>query len=102
MSTIFQFEWDTKKARANEKKHKGVSFKMAMSVLHDPMAMTLYDDDHSDYEERWVTIGLATHGQCLVVIHTITEISATEVLIRIISARKADPDEQRDYVETPR
>lgn len=100
-STIFHFEWDAKKARLNEKKH-GVSFRQAMSVLRDALAITLYDDEHSDYEERWVTIGLAANSQCLVVIHTTTEISETEVLIRIISARKADRDEQRDYMEMPR
>ncbi len=97
----YHFEWDAKKARTNQSKH-GIAFRLAMSVLHDPLAITLYDEEHSDYEERWVTLGLAGNGQCLVVVHTATQTSDTDVLIRIISARKADRDEQRDYGETPR
>lgn len=97
----YHFEWDANKARTNASKH-GVTFRQAMSVLRDPQAITLFDDEHSDDEERWVTLGLAANGQCLVVVHTVTEMSETDVLIRIISARKADRDEQRDYVETPR
>lgn len=96
----FHFEWDAAKARSNLSKH-GITFRLAMSVLRDPLAITLYDDEHSEYEERWVTVGLASNGQCLVVVHTSTQTSASDMLIRIISARKANHGEQRDYVETP-
>lgn len=97
----FHFEWDSQKARTNQAKH-GVSFRLAMSVLRDPLAITMYDEEHSDFEERWVTLGLAGNGQCLVVIHTVTQASQTDMLVRIISARLADRDEQRDYEEMPR
>ena len=66
---VYQFEWDAAKARRNQTKH-GVSFKLAMSVLRDPLALTVYDEDHSDEEERWVTLGQAANGQYLIVIHT--------------------------------
>ena len=97
----FHFEWDTDKARTNQTKH-GISFRLAMSVLRDPFAITIYDEEHSDYEERWLTLGLASNGQHLVVIHTMTQTSQTDMLVRIISARTADSDEQHDYMELPR
>ncbi len=47
-------------------------------------------------------LGRAQNGQVLVVVHSSEEISATELRIRIISARKADRQEMRDYEQTPR
>ncbi len=54
--TFYDFEWDTKKARTNLRKH-GVSFRHATSVLRDPLALTIFDDGHGETEERWVSIG---------------------------------------------
>ena len=71
-------------------------------MFRDPLARTIYDTEHSDDEERWVTLGRAANGQVLVVVHTSEEISATEQRIRIISARRADKLEIRDYEQTPR
>lgn len=99
--TFFDFDWDANKARANLKKHQ-VPFRLATSVFRDLLALTIYDTEHSDDEERWVTLGLAANGQVLVVVHTSEEISATEQRIRIISARRADKLEARDYEQTPR
>jgi hypothetical protein len=98
--TFFDFEWDSKKARANFKKH-GVSFPLASSVFRDPFAVTIFDDEHSADEDRWVTLGRAQNEQILVVIHACEQVG-TELHIRIISARRADPEEVRDYEETPR
>lgn len=71
-------------------------------MFRDLRALTIYDDEHSDDEERWVTLGQAENGQVLVVVHTSEEVSATEQRIRIISARRADKQEARDYEQTPR
>jgi uncharacterized DUF497 family protein len=98
---FFDFDWDANKARANLQKHE-VSFRLATSVFRDLLALTIFDDEHSDDEERWVTLGRAQNGQVLVVVHTSAEASATELHIRIISARRADPAEVRDYEQTPR
>ena len=49
--TNHRFEWDTKKATANEKKH-GISFEEARSVFFDENAKLINDPDHSDDEER--------------------------------------------------
>jgi len=47
----YNFEWDPEKAKENWQKH-GVRFEQATTVFRDPMAMTLYDDEHSLTEER--------------------------------------------------
>ena len=98
---FFDFDWDASKARANLKKH-GVSFRLAASVFRDPLALTIFDEGHSDDEERWITLGRAQNGQTLVVVHTGESISETELHIRIISARKADRQELCDYEQVPR
>jgi len=98
---IYDFDWDPVKARSNQRKH-GVSFRLATSVLRDPMALTIYDEGHSGSEDRWVTLGQAENGQLLVVVHTWDSIESAEVKVRIISARRADPRESRDYQHTPR
>lgn len=71
-------------------------------MFRDPLARTIYDTEHSDDEERWVTLGRAANAQVLVLVHTSEEISATEQRIRIISARRADKLEIRDYEDAPR
>lgn len=98
---FFDFDWDANKARTNLAKH-GVSFRLATSVFRDALAITIFDEEHSENEERWVTLGRAQNGQLLVVAHTSEETSSTELHIRIISARRADPAEVRDYEQTPR
>ncbi|MCL2658349.1 MAG: BrnT family toxin [Betaproteobacteria bacterium] len=99
--SIYDFAWDAKKARSNLKKH-GVSFPLATSVFRDALTVTIFDDEHSDDEERWVTLGRAENGQVLVVVHTAEETEDSEVHIRIISARCANRDEVRDYEQAPR
>lgn len=101
MSTLFDFGWDDRKARTNLAKHK-VSFRLATSVFNDPLALTIFDDDHSDDEDRWVTLGRGRDGVVLAVVHTTGDMSAAEVRIRIISARRADRGEIRDYEDVPR
>jgi uncharacterized DUF497 family protein len=71
-------------------------------VLRDPLALSVYDEAHSENEERWATLGLAENGQYLVVFHTFEQTSATEAMIRIISARPAERTEIKDYEDTPR
>ena len=79
-----------------------MSFPISTSIFRDPLALTIYDSDHSEIEERWVTIGKAQNGQYLVVVHTCDQSEAQTTRIRVISARKADRDEVRDYENVPR
>lgn len=85
------FLWDFEKAEANRKKH-GVLFPEAASIFLDPFAITITDPDHSEGEERFVTIGMSSKGFLLVVVHT--EVNDS---IRIISAREATAHERRRY-----
>ena len=84
----YNFEWDPNKAKTNKTKH-GVSFEDAATVLKDPKALTLFDEEHSEYEERWITLGLAASEKLLVVCHTHKEIDVDNAIIRIFSSRKA-------------
>ncbi len=83
-------EFDPKKDAANIKNH-GVSLAEGDGVLNDPLAITV-EDDSAKGEQRLVTIGMNLFGSLMVVIHTPRREES-----RIISVRKADPKERRDY-----
>jgi len=95
----YRFEWDFNKAKTNLTKHK-ISFEDATSVFKDERAISLFDEKHSDSEERWITIGMDSVTRTLVVIHTFISIDKENTNIRIISARKATKKEQQIYKES--
>jgi len=75
----YRFEWDAEKAHTNLQKHK-VSFPTASTVFRDALAISVYDDEHSDDgDQRWVTIGQASNGQTLVVVHTFKNLSVNKI-----------------------
>ena len=90
-----EFEWDPVKDKANIKKH-GVAFSDAALIFADSNMMTLYDKEHSQEEERYLSLGRTPKGQVLLVSHTLRK-SGNEEMIRIISARTADKDEEAVY-----
>jgi hypothetical protein len=94
----YTFEWDPVKAKENLRKHR-LSFDRAAEVLLDPLAISIFDEEHGEGEERWVTIGRDTRGSVLILTHTFAEISQAECRVRIISARKAAKGETRQYEE---
>ncbi len=96
----FNFEWDPDKAKLNRQKHK-VSFELAATIFSDPTSLTIYDEEHSESEDRWITIGISQNGNLLVVIHAFNEIDNETSNIRIISARKATKPELKQYKELP-
>jgi uncharacterized protein len=85
------FEWDPVEATANIKKHR-VRFEEAASVFLDPLALTFPDPDHSEKEDREISIGCSAKRRVLLVAHT-----ARAGVIRIISARRATRREQKHY-----
>jgi uncharacterized protein len=85
------FEWDPKKARLNLKKH-GVSFDEAATVFYDPLSATFYDPDHSEGEQRLITVGVSSQNHLLVVAHT-ERVS----VVRIINARPATAHERKKH-----
>jgi uncharacterized protein len=99
MSNIrYEYSWDRNKATNNRAKH-GVTFEDALTVFSDPFAVSIFDEEHSDDEERWLTIGRAKQSNLLVVVHTYLELKDNEVNIRIISARRPTKTEIKTYQE---
>ncbi|MBI5141345.1 MAG: BrnT family toxin [Nitrospirae bacterium] len=75
----------------------GVTFGEAATVMCDPRAMNMYDPDHSESEDRWMTLGLSSSGRLLVVCHTFNEKPGAAVTIRIYFARRPTPMEIKNY-----
>jgi uncharacterized DUF497 family protein len=90
---LLRFEWDEAKSRANRKRH-GVSFEEARTAFLDENARLIADPDHSEEEDRFLLIGLSLQARLLVVSHCYRQ---SDEIIRIISSRRADPSERRDY-----
>ena len=89
-----KFEWDESKDRGNRRKH-GVAFEDAKSAFSDDLGRLIPDPDHSVGEERFVLLGMSAASGLLVVCHSEPETDR----IRIISARRADSHERRQYEE---
>ena len=88
------FEWDENKDRLNQKNHDGISFEYAVRVFLDSKRIEMLDENHSDEsEERYNVIGCVE--RILFVVYT--ERGSDE--IRIISARRATPKEEKLYYE---
>jgi len=90
-----RFEWDPNKNLDNKRKH-GVSFEEAQAVFLDENALMIHDPDHSEDEDRFVLLGLSVKIRLLAVCHCYRK---SDVVIRIISARRATRSEQRRYWE---
>jgi len=69
----YNFEWDPQKAKTNITKHK-VSFENAATVFQYPKAVSLFDDKHSEKEDRWITLGSSSDCSLLVFHHTFNQI----------------------------
>lgn len=65
----FDFEWDDRKAKSNIGKHD-ISFERATTIFRDPNILSIADEEHSESEERWLTMGLDKSGILLVISHT--------------------------------
>ena len=87
------FEFDPAKAATNLRKH-GVSFSEAISVFQDPLASTLPDDQHSEEEAGWISVGESAKHRLLFVVYTDTSSG-----VRIIGARLATATERHQYEE---
>ncbi len=85
-----EITWDPDKAEINFIKHK-IRFSDAETVLFDPFALTLEDQVVSS-EQRFVTVGADTIGRIIAVVY-----SYRMDTIRLISARKATPNERKQY-----
>ena len=87
------FEWDSKKAASNHRKH-GVTFEEAASVFLDEDALTFEDPDRSGVENREITIGFSARQRVVFVSHCLRG-----TRIRLISARRGTRREREQYAE---
>ena len=87
------FAWDRTKAESNLKKHK-ISFEEAQTVFSDSNARMIFDPEHSGDEDRFILLGISSGLRLIVVCHCYIE---DDMAIRIISARKANKNEQKQY-----
>lgn len=85
-----RFRHDPAKALANLKKH-AVSFADAEGVLEDPLAVTVEDPDAKG-EQRFVTLGLGSASELLVVVWTMRDDAC-----RVVSARRPTRKERTQY-----
>ncbi len=88
-----RFEWDERKEKANLKKH-GISFDEARTVFFDENAIQFFNPDHSEDEDRFILLGISFKLRMIVACHCFR---THETVVRIISARKADRDEEDAY-----
>jgi uncharacterized DUF497 family protein len=88
-----KFEWDDKKNAANIRKHK-VSFEQAIGVFSDLSHVERYDAKHSSVTEtRFNAVGFVKNNHALFVAFT----EPAPDTRRIISARKAENHEVKDF-----
>lgn len=90
-----KFEWDEEKNKKNIAKH-GLNFQTAKYVFDDKNRIEFYDDNHSSYEDRYITIGLINKVPVVVTV-VYTE---RHEKIRLISAREASKTERRMYYDS--
>lgn len=93
-----QFEWNPEKSRSNVQKH-GITFEQAKEVFSDPLHIARLDHRYSYLEERWITLGSTLNSKILVVANIFFTDEGEEI-IRIISARPANPKERAFYENT--
>jgi len=93
--TLLRYEWGSSKSSLNTRKH-GVTFEEAKTVFFDEHARLIADPVHSDDEDRFVILGISARLRLLVVSHCYRK---GDLVVRIISARKAHTLEQRQYAD---
>ncbi len=98
-----RYEWDQRKNRENQRKHDGISFELATLALDDEYRILVKDRVDETGEQRWHAIAAFSlgpgAGDIFTVVHVYREDEDGEEIIRIISARRASPDEFRRYQE---
>ena len=95
----YNFEWDPAKAKQNLRNHK-INFERSATVFLDPKAISIFDEEHSEFEDRWITLGIDENGVLLIVCHTYQLESKSSARIRIFSSRKAEKKEIFQYKES--
>lgn len=90
---MYIFDWNENKNQINIKKH-GIGFDEASSVFYDEKAILFDDPIHSEYEDRFLLLGVSNNANICMVCHCYRE---SDTVIRIISARRATKKEAYRY-----
>ena len=90
-----KFEWSKTKNRLNIQNHQ-IDFEEAKDIFNDPLHISRLDHRFDYFEERWITLGSTDKQKILVVANLMFDDNGEEI-IRIISARKANPKERLFY-----
>jgi uncharacterized DUF497 family protein len=90
------FEWDPRKDAANYREH-GVDFREATTIFGDPFALTFPDVEHSEFEQRFLTIGAAIRSRVLVVVAQEQRLHAREELMKKKSKHRNNGDVRPEY-----
>ena len=90
---MYIFDWNENKNQINIKKH-GIGFDEASSVFYDEKAILFDDPIHSEYEDRFLLLGVSNNANICLVCHCYRE---SDTVIRIISARRATKKEVDRY-----
>jgi hypothetical protein len=85
-----------RKQKSFFKKH-GVSFEEAVTIFNDPNILSVYDKERSEFEDRWLSIGISAKIRILVIVHLFLTMDKNKSIIRLISARKATQKEIKAY-----
>jgi uncharacterized protein len=91
-----KFVWDIRKAERNKRKH-GISFEESIEAFADEQSIEEFDNAHSQEEDRWKLTGMSHKGLLLVIYCERGITKEGDNVTRIISARLADEEEQREY-----
>jgi uncharacterized protein len=86
-----EFEWDARKAAVNRRKH-GIELADATAVFEDERALTVQDEITAVDETRMLTVGRDALARVVVVAYT-----WRGARVQLISARRATPNERRQY-----
>ena len=93
---MIRYDWDEDKNQSNYVKH-GISFRTAILIFDDPSVVSEVERI-VDGEERWQSIGVIGSILIVLVVHT-WKLQDSDEIIRVISARKATPNERKRYEE---
>ena len=88
-----KFEWDPNKNEINFTQHR-VRFEEAETVFEDERSIIIYDEGHSDYEDRFIIIGISSILREVTVCYCCRN---GDEITRIISARRATKKESMIY-----
>ncbi len=91
-----KFTWDPKKAAQNVVDHDGVTFEEGVTVFEDPMYLPIVDHENPQSEARLNVIGTSANARVLFVVSV--EMKEDDVM-RMVSARLAEPHERETYAE---